>query len=268
MYPYDIVPGVSLYVILICVGIIACFVTFSKLSYKRKLSARVHNLALLCGMLGIVAGLGSAVLFQALYNIASLGGFEINKSTGATFYGGLIGGAAIFLAVYFTVGGIKNKDKKHLEEFFPLLSCIAPSIAIAHGFGRIGCLTAGCCHGDLTDSWLGIMMHGNHGYAKYVPTQLFEAIFLLLLCALLVTMAIERKKYVFSTYTVAYGVWRFIIEYVRADYRGESFISFLTPSQIAAVGFILAGIMLGVIEYVSAKKHASMAESIKESADE
>lgn len=268
MYPYDIIPGVSLYVILICVGIIACLITFSRLSDKRKLSARVHNLALLCGMLGIAVGLGSAVLFQALYNIASLGGFEINKSTGATFYGGLIGGAAIFLAVYFIVGGIKNKDRKHLEEFFPLLSCIAPAIAIAHGFGRIGCLTAGCCHGSLTDSWCGIMMYGNHGYAKYVPTQLFEAIFLFLLCALLVIMAIERKKYVFSTYTVAYGVWRFVIEYVRADYRGESFVSFLTPSQIAAVGFILAGIMLGVIEHVSAKKLSTMVDGTEECTDE
>ena len=268
MYPKDIIPGVSLYVILICVGIIACFITFSKLSDKRKIHARVHNLALACGILGIAVGLGSAVLFQALYNIASLGGFEINESTGATFYGGLIGGAAIFLAVYFIVGGVKIKDKKHLTEFFPLISCIAPAIAVAHGFGRLGCLMAGCCHGKLTDSWLGIMMYGNHGYAKYVPTQLFEAIFLFLLCALLVVMTLERKKYVFTTYVVSYGIWRFIIEYVRADYRGESFVSFLTPSQIAAIGFIIAGIMLGVIEHVTDKKLSLTADATEECADE
>lgn len=268
MYPYDIIPGINLYVILICVGIIACFVTFSILSNKKKISARVHNLALLCGMLGIAIGLGSAVLFQALYNIAALGGFEINESTGATFYGGLIGGATIFLAVYFIVGGITIKDKKHLQEFFPLISCIAPAIAVAHGFGRLGCLTAGCCHGKLTDSWLGVMMHGNNGYAKYIPTQLFEAIFLFLLCALLIIMALEYKKYTFSTYVVAYGVWRFFIEYVRADYRGSSFVSFLTPSQIVAIGFILAGIMLGVIEYITNKKLSVKSEATEEYADE
>ena len=268
MYPKDIIPGVNLYVILICVGIIACFFTFSKLSDKRKISTGVHNLALFCGLLGIAAGLGSAVLFQALYNVDSLGGFKINESTGATFYGGLIGGAAIFLAIYFIVGGIKFKERKHLHEFFPLISCIAPAIAVAHGFGRLGCLMAGCCHGRLTESWCGIQMYGSCGYAKYIPVQLFEAIFLFLLCVLLVIMTLERKKYVFSTYVVSYGIWRFFIEYVRADYRGSSFVSFLTPSQIVAIGFLFAGITLGVIEYVTDKNLSVKFESAEECADE
>ena len=254
MYPYDLIPGVSLYVIFICVGIIACFITFSNLSDKRKISAKVHNLALICGILGIAVGLGFAVIFQALYNIASLGRFEISESTGSTFYGGLIGGAAIFLLVYFVYGGVKIKDRAQLKEFFPLLSCIAPAIAIAHGFGRLGCLTAGCCHGCQTDSWIGIMMHGNMGYAKYVPTQLFEAIFLFLLCSLLIIRAVEGKKYNFSLYTVGYGIWRFAIEYVRADYRGSTFVSFLTPSQLVAIGFIAAGIALVFVERWAEKK--------------
>ncbi len=266
MYPYDIIPGVSLYVILICVGIIACFITFSRLSDKRKISARVHNLALVCGMLGIAVGLGSAVLFQALYNIASLGKFEITDGTGATFYGGLIGGAAIFLSVYFVYGSVKMKDGAHLKGFFPLISCIAPAIAIAHGFGRLGCLMAGCCHGCQTDSWFGIVMHGNMGYAKYVPTQLFEAIFLFLLCALLILRAVEGKRYNFSVYTVAYGIWRFIIEYARADYRGSTFVSFLTPSQLVAICFVAAGIALAYIERWAEKR--SLTASSEECADE
>ena len=146
------------------------------------------------------------------------------------------------------------KDKAHLHQFFSLLSCIAPAIAVAHGFGRLGCLTAGCCHGCQTDSWCGIMMYGNMGYAKYIPTQLFEAIFLFLLCAFLVLRAIEQKKYNFSVYTVAYGVWRFFIEYVRADYRGSTFVSFLTPSQLVAIGFISAGIALAFVERWAEKK--------------
>ena len=81
-------------------------------------------------------------------------------------------------------------------------------------------------------------------------------------------MTLDRAKYVFSTYVVAYGVWRFLIEYVRADYRGESFVSFLTPSQIAAIGFILAGIMLGVIEYVTNKRLAAKVEDTGECTDE
>ena len=111
-------------------------------------------------------------------------------------------------------------------------------------------------------------MYGSCGYAKYVPIQLFEAIFLFLLCALLIIMTLERKKHVFSTYIVVYGVWRFFIEYVRADYRGSSFISFLTPSQVAAIGFILAGVMLGVIEYATNKKLSLKVDATEECADE
>ena len=50
-------------------------------------------------------GYGSAVVFQqALYNMEQDGGFHITKSTGQTFYGGLIGGAVAFLLIYFGVG--------------------------------------------------------------------------------------------------------------------------------------------------------------------
>ena len=248
MYPYDIIPGISLYVIMICIGIIACFLIFSRLTDKRKISPKVHNLALICGVAGTAIGFGSATLFQALYNVKSLGRFEITDSTGATFYGGLIGGAAIFLAIYFAVGAIKVKDGAHKKQIFAMLSCIAPAIAMAHGFGRLGCLSAGCCHGELTDAWYGIMMYGNLGYAKYVPIQLFEALFLFTLCAIMIVRARRSKKYNFSLYMTAYGIWRFLIEYARADYRGSTVVSFLTPSQLVAIVFVIGGVVLALVE--------------------
>ena len=248
MYPYDIIPGISLYVIMICVGIISCFLVFSRLTDKRKISPKVHNLALICGVIGTAVGLGSATLFQALYNVKLLGKFEITDSTGATFYGGLIGGAAIFLAIYFVVGAIKINDGAHKKQFFSMMSCIAPAIAVAHGFGRLGCFSAGCCHGKLTEAWYGIMMHGSLGYAKYVPVQLFEALFLFALCAVMIVRASRSKKYNFSFYMTAYGIWRFFIEYARADYRGSTVVSFLTPSQLVAIVFVIGGIVLAFVE--------------------
>ncbi|MBR5823405.1 MAG: prolipoprotein diacylglyceryl transferase, partial [Paludibacteraceae bacterium] len=47
-----------------------------------------------------------------------------------------------------------------------IANCVAPGIALAHAIGRIGCLFAGCCHGQATKAWYGIMMHGNDGYQK------------------------------------------------------------------------------------------------------
>lgn len=43
---------------------------------------------------------------------------------------------------------------------------------------------------------------------------------------------------------VAYGVWRFAIEYLRDDPRGDSGISFLTPSQLSSVLLVVLGVAL------------------------
>ena len=89
-----------------------------------------------------------------------------------TFYGGLFGGVLGFLLTYYFIR--KNVNFKIME-----VVKVAPvSIAIAHCIGRIGCTLAGCCYGKPTDSWIGIDLPG-HG--KVIPTQLFEAIFLLIL---------------------------------------------------------------------------------------
>jgi phosphatidylglycerol:prolipoprotein diacylglycerol transferase len=37
-------------------------------------------------------------------------------------------------------------------DFWTYLDLIVPSIAIAQGFGRIGCFAVGCCYGKETDS--------------------------------------------------------------------------------------------------------------------
>jgi prolipoprotein diacylglyceryltransferase len=39
-----------------------------------------------------------------------------------------------------------------------------------------------------------------------------------------------------------YGVWRFVIENLRADYRGNTFVEWLTPSQLTALVLIVVGV--------------------------
>ena len=254
MYTQKLFLGLTAYDILICVGIIVCFATFGYLADKRGLKARIQNFALICGVVAIGAGLGSAVLFQALYNIKTLGRFEIARNTGMTFYGGLIGGAMIFLIVWFTVGSVIFKERENKKSFFTLASCAVPAIVIAHSFGRLGCLMAGCCHGDLTDKWYGLMMHGNFGYDKYVPTQLFEAIFLLALFLFLAYRALKGKRYNLPLYMCAYGVWRFALEFLRGDYRGSSPFDGVSPSQFIAIVMIVGSVGVFFIEKMISDK--------------
>ena len=56
---------------------------------------------------------------------------------GAVFYGGLIGGLAVgFLSIRY-----QKLDTAVVSD------CAAPSIALFHMFGRIGCFLGGCCYG-------------------------------------------------------------------------------------------------------------------------
>ena len=261
MYPYTLFYNVNLYTVFLCLGILSAVVCYRIFADKLKMYWKVQNLVIMSTATAIIGGYFFAVLFQALYNIEKRGGFIMDSSTGATFYGGLIGGAACFLAFYFLVGPLYVKDKRHLDSFFTVADIGAASIAVAHGLGRIGCLMAGCCHGGATDEWYGIEMIyvGENGVAKYVknvPVQLYEALFLFLLFGFLVYRLIKRKTYGLPIYMAVYGVWRFAIEYARTDDRGSTVVDFLSPSQFIAVLMIVGSVILYFGQRYYLKRHA------------
>lgn len=262
MYPYPIIWDIDLYTVFLCIGIAAAIITYRIFAEKKKIYWRVQNLVVLTAALSIFVGYFSAVLFQAFYNIKERGGFIIDATTGATFYGGLIGGAACFLAVYFGVGHFIFKNKEHIKSFFAVADIAAASIAVAHAFGRIGCLMAGCCHGGTTDAWYGIYMMSMG--TKVVPTQLYEAVFLFGLFALFVWRLCRGKSCNLPLYMAIYGVWRFAIEYVRKDYRGSTVVDFLSPSQFIALLMIAGAVALFFGQRAIMKKQASNSEAAEE----
>ena len=242
MYPYSIIFGIDLYTVFLCIGIIGAIVVFRLFSDRIKMNWRVQNFCILVAFVSIVIGYLSAVFFQALYDIESRGGFIIDSSTGATFYGGLIGGAGCFIALYFGIGSFWFKDKVHIDSFFSLADIAAASIAIAHGFGRIGCLMAGCCHGKIVDAWYSVYMPAIN--AKAVPLQLYEALFLFALFGFFTFRVFTRRSCNLPLYMAIYGVWRFVIEYFRTDDRGSTVVDFLSPSQFIAVLMIIGSVAL------------------------
>ncbi len=253
MYPNEILPGIDMYVIMLCLAAISAIVIFRITADKNGLGAKIQNLCLFDGVISIVVGYYSAVLFQAFYNIPKYGELRIDSQTGATFYGGLIGGAACFLAIYFIAGHFMfGKGGEHIRYIRTITDLASPAIAAAHGFGRIGCLMAGCCYGRETDAWYGIYMSSVG--KRVVPIQLFEAIILFALFALFMYRAMKGRTYNLPLYMCVYGAWRFLIEYARDDYRGTTFVSFLTPSQLTAVAMILGAAVLFFFEYKSVRR--------------
>ena len=254
MYPDELfnIFGVSIDMYTICfiVGVIACLI-FTIIAMKKSgYSASASDTIIIIGILAIILGLLFAVLFQSFYDFIAnpSNGFKITGRM--TFLGGLLGGVISFLGLYFLyVYAINPRLKK--TNFFKsdmnkgvwYLVRIAPiSITIAHGFGRIGCLFAGCCHGHVTTEWYGIW-NAEVG-AKTVPIQLYEAIFLFLLSGVMILLLFRfHLKDNMAIYLVSYGVWRFVIEYFRDDYRGN-FIPGISPSQFWCIIMILGGIAI------------------------
>ena len=249
MYPNELFNifglSIDLYTICFVVGVIACLV-FTIIAMKKSgYSSTASDTIIILGIFAIMIGLLSAVLFQGFYNVIA------GKSFGAggmTFIGGLIGGVIAFVGLYFLYVYVINPRLKE-KSFFKsnmnkgiwYLLRIAPiSITIAHGFGRIGCLFAGCCHGHITEEWYGIW-NAEVG-AKTVPIPLYEAIFLFAISAIMIVLLFKFKfKYNMALYLVSYGIWRFVIEYFRSDYRGD-FIPGLSPSQFWSIIMFIGGI--------------------------
>ena len=79
---------------------------------------------------------------------------------------------------------------------------------------------------------------------KVIPTQLYEALFLIILSVLLILLLFKSIIWTMPVYMAAYGTWRFLIEFLRDDFRGTSFISFLTPSQTVSLFLIIGALIL------------------------
>ena len=158
------------------------------------------------------------------------------SGAGFVVYGGIIGG---FLTIY---GFCKIKKIDMLS----YLDLMIPSVALAQGFGRIGCFLAGCCYGRETDSCLGVVFT-NSDFApngvKVLPTQLFMAGGDLILMAILLWYAAKRpmRGRTSMLYLILYSMGRFAIEFLRNDNRGT--VGMLSTSQFIAIFTLLAGIL-------------------------
>lgn len=224
------------YTICIFIGLILCFTFLNIYFAKIKLQASIKYTSEIIGLISIIFGFIFSILFQNLFfYIASPDDFKF--STAMTFYGGVIAGIITYILVYVLF--YRKKYPTLLKE----MSIIAPAcITIAHGFGRLGCFFNGCCYGIPTSSPIGVTFpHLDHAV---IPTNLIEAIFLIILSLILFFLAIKHKnKFCFSIYLITYGIFRFVIEFYRGDDRG-AFIEGLSPSQFWSILYFVAGVSL------------------------
>ena len=223
------------YSIMMLLGVIACFALFMLYAKKRKFEESFSMDVIICACMAIIIGIISAALAQIIFDL--LKDISSIRFGAMTFYGGLIGGVIAFILIFRFWVQKKHNTKKLATDIVP----IAPAcITIAHAFGRIGCFLAGCCHGKETTSSLGMYFPAIN--AIVYPTQLYEALFLFILSAILFLLAYYKNlKYNMCIYLSSYSIFRFLIEFLRGDNRGFSLLA-LSPSQLLSIIALLISV--------------------------
>lgn len=162
---------------------------------------------------------------------------------GLVFYGGV-------LLVIPTVIWYVRKNNIGL---WKTADVFAPSIAIGHAFGRIGCFSAGCCYGRIAESlpWSVIFTSPECLAPLNVPlhpTQLYEAGAEAVNFLILITLR-KYKSFngqLFFTYILIYSVIRFTIEFFRGDVSRGYIIENLSLAQGISILMFL-GALIGLL---------------------
>ena len=172
---------------------------------------------------------------------------------GLVFYGGFL--AALGFALWYT--------RRKRMSFPRVADLLAPSVAIGHFFGRLGCFAAGCCYGRAGEvPWAVRFPSESMAFQQLVgegklspgatvtmplhPVQLYEALGELVLYFALSWLA-TRKRWdgqVLVGWLVGYGLLRFVTELYRGDaVRKFVFAGISTSQAIALLTLPLAAVL-------------------------
>jgi len=244
------------YGLMIAIGVIAAYMVAEYRAKKKNLNPdRIFSLTIWCLIGGI---LGAKLLYYIteIKEIVSNPKILLQFSDGFVVYGGIIAG---ILAGYLFC----KKEKLNFLQYFDL---VMPSIALAQGFGRIGCLLAGCCYGIATNSPLGIVFpeasFAPNG-VRLIPTQLMSSglDFLNFLVLIVLAKRVKADGQVAGFYLIFYSVGRFILEFFRGDLERGS-VGSLSTSQFISIFLFAIGCGIVLVREFGARNIAKGEQDI------
>lgn len=232
---------------MIAIGILSALLLVGKRAKEKNYD---EDSVLNMSIITIISGVAGGKLLYLITDIRNIIQYpEVLKDFGAGFviYGAIIGGA---LAIFY----YSKKKKWNVLKTFDI---IIPAIALAQGFGRIGCFLAGCCYGRATNLPIGVVFNKSlfapEGIMRH-PTQIYSSIFDFLLFIFLMFYSKKERKdgRVFSMYIVLYSIGRFIVEFLRDDPRGN--VGMLSTSQFISIFTLILGIILYNLDKIKKKQ--------------
>ncbi len=216
-----------------------CLITtiYTKRAARKELGINYlsNNFFYLIFIAGFVGGKLFFYLEKPFYYIDNPSLLLDNFSGGFVFYGSFV--TIIPVIIWYL--------KLYKIPVLPMLDILAITTLIVHSFGRLGCFLGGCCYGQPTNSWFGMVFPTSNSI-KVHPTQLYE---LLVLVTLLIVLLIvkKHKKFngqIFLLYLGLYAISRSILELFRGDARGYVIKDILSHSQFIALLILISTLFI------------------------
>lgn len=237
---------VYMYGLMIAIGILAAYFVAEKRGQKMGIDVSKLDVITLWLLIGGFACSKILYWITILPEIIQNPSIMLNIGDGWVVYGGIIGG---LLAGYIYC-------RIHHMNFWTYFDLLIPEVALAQGFGRLGCFFAGCCYGIETHGWFALTFpEGSLAPAgiPLFPTQLLSSLFDFALFFIL--LYLSKKKHfdgeLGAWYLLIYSAGRFVIEFFRGDLvRGS--VGTLSTSQFIAILAMIAGVAIIIL----GKRHA------------
>lgn len=145
------------------------------------------------------------------------------------------------LAIFF------NRHKTTRAQTLESLDVAMPPLVLCQILGRIGCFSAGCCHGKPAWGLPWAVIFDNPASASLYkgipvhPTQLYEAGGCLVILAILLVLFYRPawKGTLVWVYLLSYGLLRFVVEFYRGDMR--PMVGAFSLNQLICVAFVIIG---------------------------
>lgn len=164
---------------------------------------------------------------------------------GMSFHGGLIG---VILAMMWYA-------RTRGRPFFAVADFVAPLVPPGIAFGRIGNFINGNLWGAPSDvPWAMVFPNPRAGGVPRHPTQLYESLLEGVALFIIVWVYSRHPRptmAVSGVFLAGYGVFRFIIEFVRVPDEHIGYLAFdwVTMGQVLSTPMIVAGIVLVWLAY-------------------
>ena len=201
------------YGFMIAVGILAAWITIDFRAARQKLDRDCVFYLIIWCLVGGICGAKLLYWITEWKSILKNPGFLLDSiADGFVVYGGIIGG--------ILAGWLYCRHKK--ISFLKYFDLAVPSVALAQGFGRIGCLLAGCCYGSETSGFFSITFRTSDfapNNVALIPTQIYSSILDFVHFGVLLLIARHKKSdgQVAACYLIFYSLGRFVLEFFRGD---------------------------------------------------